>query len=125
MTHKKTIMIIDDQRSTRIMLSHYLGAQYEVIQRECAKDAVETLQKGVKADVIISDILMPEMDGLEFLVAYQKQQKGNASPVIILSGVENSAERLKCFKNGARDFLVKPFNPEELDFRIRNVLATN
>ena len=116
-------MIIDDQQSTRMLLAHFLGNYYTVVQKSSAKDALEGLCNGEEADVIISDILMPEMSGIEFLTAFSKEQHLKRPPVIVLSSVENSAERLKCFKQGARDFVVKPFNPEELHVRIKNLLA--
>jgi CheY-like chemotaxis protein len=123
MARKKTILIIDDQPSTRLLLSHYLGTYYNVVEKSGAQDALEYLCNGPETDVIISDILMPGMTGIEFLNTYQKQRHLKISPVIVLSSVENSAERLKCFKHGARDFVLKPFNPEELHVRIKNVLT--
>ena len=123
MARKKTILIIDDQPSTRLLLAHYLGNYYNVVEKSGAQDALEYLGSGPETDVIISDILMPGMNGIEFLNLYQKQRHLKISPVIVLSSVENSAERLKCFKHGARDFVTKPFNPEELHVRIKNVLT--
>ena len=123
MARKKTILIIDDQPSTRLMLSHFLGNYYNVVEKSGAKDALAYLECSTDPDVIISDLLMPDMSGIEFLNHYQQQQHLKTSPVIVLSSVENSAERLKCFKHGARDFVTKPFNPEELYVRIKNVLT--
>jgi len=123
MVRKKTVLIIDDQPSTRLMLAHFLSNQYNVVEKAGAKEALEYLGNGAGTDVIISDILMPGMTGIEFLTLYQKQTHLKISPVIVLSSVENSAERLKCFKHGARDFITKPFNPEELQVRIKNVLT--
>ncbi len=116
-------MIIDDQPNTRLLLSHFLGNYYTIIEKAGAKEALESLNEGLNADLIISDILMPDMSGIEFLTVYQKQSHLKSTPVIVLSSVENSAERLKCFKYGARDFVIKPFNPEELHVRIKNLLA--
>lgn len=123
MVRKKTILIIDDQKSTRMLLTHYLGHQYNVVEKAGAKEALEYLNAQNGADIIISDILMPDMNGVEFLDAYKQQTKSKSSPVIVLSSVENSTERLKCFKHGASDFITKPFNPEELQVRISNVLT--
>jgi two-component system chemotaxis response regulator CheY len=119
---KKTILIIDDQQSTRLLLSYYLGNYYNVIERPGAREALDLLDKGVRPDAIISDILMPEMTGIDFLKVYQ--QKGiQKLPVIMLSSVENSSEKLKCFQFGARDYMMKPFNPEELRARLSNALS--
>jgi DNA-binding response OmpR family regulator len=65
---------------------------------------------------------MPEMTGIDFLRTYQKDKQEAMLPVLMLSSVENSSEKLKCFHFGARDYVVKPFNPEELLVRIKNLL---
>lgn len=115
-------MIIDDQQSTRKLLKHFLGHSYNVIEETNCKSALATLATGTHADAIVSDILMPEMTGIDFLRAIQKTS-ASAPPVIMLSGVENSSEKLKCFQFGAKDYITKPFNPVELRVRLKNVLT--
>ena len=122
---KKTVMIIDDQPAVRKLLSHYLGHFYNVIEKSCASDATEFLDRGEWADVIIADVMMPEMTGIEFLEDSKKRFGKSMPPVMMLSSVENSTEKLKCFSNGAQDYLVKPFNPEELRMRLDNLLIKN
>jgi CheY-like chemotaxis protein len=68
---KKQILIIEDQLSTRKLLCHYLSHFYGVVEKENAKDALQWLESGNKADAIVADILMPEMTGVEFLSALQ------------------------------------------------------
>ena len=115
----------DYRRSTKHKVDAFSlsGNYYNVVEKSGAKDALAYLECSTDPDVIISDLLMPDMSGIEFLNHYQQQQHLKTSPVIVLSSVENSAERLKCFKHGARDFVTKPFNPEELYVRIKNVLT--
>jgi DNA-binding response OmpR family regulator len=119
---KKTVMVIDDQLSTRKLLSNYLGNYFDVVEFENAKTALESMRTGNVPNVIIADILMPEMTGLDLLRNLQEGNSTATPPVIVLSSVENSSEKLKCFQLGARDYIVKPFNPEELRLRISNVL---
>jgi DNA-binding response OmpR family regulator len=119
---KKTVMVIDDQLSTRKLLSNYLGNYFDVVEFENAKTALESMRTGNVPNVIIADILMPEMTGLDLLRNLQEENSTVTPPVIVLSSVENSSEKLKCFQLGARDYIVKPFNPEELRLRISNVL---
>lgn len=114
-------MIIDDQKSTRLLLSHFLGRYFNVIERSSAREALDTLDESA-VDAIIMDVLMPEMTGIDFLRTYQKEKQDAMLPVLMLSSVENSSEKLKCFHFGARDYVVKPFNPEELLVRIKNLL---
>jgi len=118
---KKQILIIEDQVSTRKLLSHYLGNQFQVIEMENALDAIRWLSEGNFPNAIISDIIMPDSSGLEFLTQIKDTDQKNI-PVLMLSGVENSTEKLKCFKLGAKDYMVKPFNPEELMLRLNNLV---
>ena len=65
---------------------------------------------------------MPEMDGFSLLRHLKSSGLFEDIPVIILSSNDNSAEKIRCLKLGADDYLIKPFNPEELDIRIANIL---
>ena len=114
---KNQILIIEDQLSTRKLLSHYLGNFYDVIEKENSAEALKWLRKGNMPKAIVADILMPEMTGIEFL-SELKNLDFLVPPVIMLSSVENSLEKMKCFNLGARDYMVKPFNPEELLVRL-------
>lgn len=119
---KKTIMIIDDQPAVRLLLSHYLGHFFNVIEESDAYKAFEYLNGPNTLDALIVDVMMPGLGGIEFLESVQKKFGKNMPPVMMLSGIKNSNEKLKCFKNGAKDYLVKPFNPEELMLRLSNLV---
>jgi DNA-binding response OmpR family regulator len=118
---KKQILIVEDQLSTRKLLSHYLGHFFDVIEKDNASDAIDWLKDGHKPNAIIADIIMPEMTGLEFL-SQLKSSKTDTPPILMLSSIQNSTEKMKCFHLGARDYVVKPFNPEELRIRINNLI---
>jgi lipopolysaccharide/colanic/teichoic acid biosynthesis glycosyltransferase len=100
-------MIIDDQASTRMLLTHYLGKFFNVIEKNSAKDAIECLKHGTPADAILADVLMPEMNGIEFLQASQTRFGTQMPRVLMLTSVENTTEKLKCFQFGARDYMIK------------------
>jgi len=119
---KKQILIIEDQLSTRKLLSHFLSNYYQVIETEDATEALTLLSNGFKPDVIVSDLIMPGTSGLEFL-KQMKDLEFETIPVMMLSGVENSHEKMKCFNLGAKDYMVKPFNPAELQVRLSNMIA--
>jgi DNA-binding response OmpR family regulator len=118
---KKQLLIIDDQAATRKLLGHYLGNAYDVITMDSMLAAISWLDQGNEPDAIVADIIMTEMSGIEFL-SYLHSNGRSMPPVMMLSGVENSSEKLKCFNLGVRDYLVKPFNPEELRMRILNLI---
>jgi len=119
---KKKILVIDDEITILKLLQHYLSAYYEVIVMPDGNHAFAWMHQGNVPDMIVADLQMPEMNGYDFLSQIKSSGFFRETPVIILSSIDNSAERIKCLKTGARDYVVKPFNPEELHLRIRNII---
>lgn len=110
---RQKILIVDDEKSIRLLLENFLSKNYDVESKADGVDALEWLEDNLP-DLIIGDIQMPNMDGYLFLEKVRQRGFTKHSPVIMLSGVESSKERIKCYRLGAQDFLAKPFNPEEL-----------
>jgi DNA-binding response OmpR family regulator len=110
---KNKILIVDDEQSIRLLLENFLSKNYEVISKSDGLQALEWLE-GNLPDLIICDLQMPILDGYDFLEKIRQRGFTKHTPVIMLSGVESSKERIKCYQIGAQDFLAKPFNPEEL-----------
>ena len=73
-------------------------------------------------DLVVADLNMPELNGFEFIQRVHESGFFVDLPLIVLSGEESSSERIRCLKLGANDYLIKPFNPEELALRIENLL---
>ena len=110
---KNKILIVDDEKSIRLLLENFLSKTYDVESKSDGIDALEWLE-GNLPDLIICDIQMPNMDGYLFLEKVRQRGFTKHTPIIMLSGVESSKERIKCYRLGAQDFLAKPFNPERL-----------
>ena len=119
MKHK--ILVIDDEKMIRLLLENFLSEKYEIISKNDGQEALEWLE-GHLPDLIICDIQMPNMDGYQFLKMLRQRGYTKHTPVLMLSGVESSKERIKCYQLGAQDFLAKPFNPEELEEVIKKNL---
>jgi DNA-binding response OmpR family regulator len=119
MKHK--ILIIDDERSIRLLLESFLAKNYEVVSKSDGMEALNWLETNLP-DLIICDVQMPNMDGYQFVEKVRQRGYTKHTPIIMLSGVESSKERVKCYRLGAQDFLAKPFNPEELEEIIRKNL---
>ncbi len=115
---KKKILVVDDEITIRTLLEKFLSNQYEVAAMADGQEALTWLQGGNIPDLMLVDLEMPGMDGLELLKQVKSSGFFNAIPVMMLSGVDSSAERVKCLKAGALDFMIKPFNPEELSIKI-------
>ncbi len=119
MTRK--LLAVDDEKAILMILNFVFGKKYEVIQKTNGKEALEWMQQGNIPDVIIADMNMPELNGYEFITQIRSSGYFRDVPLIMLSGNESSADKIKCLKAGADDYLVKPFNPEELEARIENI----
>jgi two-component system chemotaxis response regulator CheY len=119
---KKTLLALDDELSILKILDFYFGKTYNVISKTDGNSAVEWMQQGQLPDVIVADVNMPDMNGMEFIAQIRTSGFFKDIPLIMLSGNEGTADKIKCLKAGADDYLVKPFNPEELEARITNIL---
>jgi two-component system, chemotaxis family, chemotaxis protein CheY len=118
----KKVLIVDDEATILKLLNHYLSTYYSVTVMSDAMQALLWMQEGNIPDAIVADIQMPNMGGDAFLDQIKASGFFKDIPVIMLSGLENSTERIKYLKMGARDYVVKPFNPEELYLRIKNLI---
>jgi DNA-binding response OmpR family regulator len=111
---KKKILVVDDETSICLLLENFLSLDYDVITISNGEEALVWLE-GNLPDLIISDIQMINMDGFEFLTKVRKRGFTKHTPFVMLSARAESKERIKCYQLGAQDYLIKPFNPEELE----------
>lgn len=110
----KTIMVVDDSASMRRVVGITLkGAGYEVIEGCDGQDALSKL-KGQKVHLIISDVNMPVMDGITFLKSVKQMPAYKFTPVIMLTTESEDAKKREGQAAGARAWVVKPFQPEQL-----------
>ena len=113
------ILIVDDDEGIRSLVKKYLNEKnYLITTASNAEKAYEKI-KIVKFDLIILDIMMPGKSGLDFLKEYKKDIN---TPVILLTAKGEPIERVEGLEMGADDYLPKPFEPKELDLRIRNII---
>ena len=116
------IVVVEDEMTMQLVLKKYLANQYEVEIFKDGIDAMAFLQKGNIPDLIISDLNTPVMGGLDLTKQLKASDLFKNIPIVILSGEESSEMIIKCLEAGADDYLVKPFNPKELEARLRVVL---
>ncbi|OIP02188.1 MAG: two-component system response regulator [Bacteroidetes bacterium CG2_30_33_31] len=121
---KKKLMAIDDEKSIRFILESTFKSDYDIISWDNGLDALNDLQSGNLPDLIICDIEMPQMDGFEFITQVRASGFFDDIPLIMLSGKEDSKDKVRCFETGADDYLLKPFNPKELKARISRRLKS-
>ena len=119
--NRKKVLIVDDKEQIAKILYAYLQADYDChyVQKP---QAIEWLSRGNMPDLIISDIRMPEMRGDEFLAYLKLNELFKQIPVVMLSSEDSTSERIRLLEEGAEDYIVKPFNPQELKIRIKKIL---
>lgn len=110
----KTVMIVDDSSSLRQVVSMALkGAGYETIEACDGKDALAKLT-GDKVHLIISDVNMPNMDGITFVKEVKKHPKYKFTPVIMLTTESQEGKKAEGQAAGAKAWVVKPFQPQQM-----------
>jgi DNA-binding response OmpR family regulator len=115
----KTILIVDDKRSVQVMLKDYLGESgFRTVTADNGREAL-FVARHEKPDLILLDIMMPEMDGYDFLRLYRRERD---TPVILLTARVEETDKVVGLELGADDYVTKPFGMAELVARIRAVL---
>ncbi len=120
----KKLLIVDDSPSTRNALHQILeksGFFSSIVEAENGAKALDILLKD-QVDFVISDVNMPTLDGFKLLSAIRDQPKYHDLPVIFLTVRKDSLDKIKGLESGANDYIIKPFDPEELLARVNNLI---
>ena len=121
-TDRTKILAVEDDSYMQLIIKKFLSKAYDVEVCPTAMDALSYIQNGNIPDLIISDLNTPNLSGLELVAQLHASDFFKSIPIIILSGEDSSDTRIKCLDSGADDFIVKPFNPAELEARVRAIL---
>jgi DNA-binding response OmpR family regulator len=122
MKDHKRLLLIDDDPNLILLVKDYLEFRgYEVVTAENGREALEILEQDIP-DMIICDVMMPEMDGYTFVEQVRQTERTSWIPVLFLSAKGQSADRVKGLNKGADVYMVKPFEPEELVAQVESSL---
>ncbi len=124
MKKRKTILLIEDNKSLRVLMNHLLSKWYRVISRTNGLDAMGWLAKGNTPDLILLDLEMPEMTGKDFLEGLQSSGFYKDIPVIIISGNKQCTSTADQAIN-VQKYFEKPFDPELLRETIEYIFDDN
>lgn len=117
-----TILLVDDDDVVRDVLAENLSTQgFEILQSTNGEDAV-ALAIQQRPDMIISDIVMPRMDGWDFCHTLRMIPSTKSIPFIFLTSLDKTPDKILGIKLGADDYLTKPFSPEEVVFKVKAIL---
>lgn len=122
MNQRIKVLVIDDEPSTRKILEHFLSKEFDVTLKNDGMEGMRWVESENDIDFIIVDLNMPNLNGKEFIKVIRSSNLYCDLPIIILSGTDESKERIECLNLGADDFMLKPFNPMEVHAKIKAIL---
>ena len=116
---KKLILVVDDEPKIANLVRGYLEQEgYQVVSASNGREALFAARDS-KPDLIVLDLMMPEMDGWEFMRLHRQER---STPIIMLTARIDDIDKIAALETGADDYLTKPFSPRELVARVRAVL---
>jgi signal transduction histidine kinase/DNA-binding response OmpR family regulator len=119
---KETILIVEDNMDVRNLIRHGLEMHYNILEASTGKEGVDiALEKSV--DMVVSDVMMPLMSGVELCHLLKNDERTSHLPIILLTARADHESKLEGLSTGADDYVVKPFNMQELQARISNLIA--
>ena len=117
--NKSTVLIVDDERMDIITLTQILSPDYTIYAVKDGKEAIGRAEEFMP-DVILLDIIMPEMDGFEVIAALKESEKTRDIPVIFITGLGATGDEERGLSQGAADYIVKPFKTDIVKLRVQN-----
>ena len=118
---KNSILIVDDEKSNIVALMHILSPAYTIYASRGGQDAIEAAHEFMP-DVIMLDVIMPDMDGYDVIKALKSSEKTRDIPVIFITGLSDVYNEKKGFDLGAADYINKPFNRAIVELSVENQL---
>jgi len=117
-------LVVDDERDFRHLMSMFLARSGLPVEVEAVANAAEALRHidACLPDIILLDVMMPEMDGIELCRRLRADERTRDVPVLMLTALDEAADRTRGFLAGADDYLAKPFDRGELLARVRRIL---
>src|SRR5690606_6994921 len=119
---KPVLLLVEDNEDFRFYLKDNLKLKYQILESRNGKEAWQVILQTVP-DLIVSDVMMPEMDGMELCRLVKRDQRTSHIPVILLTARSTEEQRVEGYETGADDYVTKPFSFEILQARIKNLIA--
>ena len=125
MANKKLLIVEDDPRNIFSLTVYFEDRDVDIFTAENGKIALDILNDDPGMDLVLMDIMMPEMDGYEAMTEIRKQDRFKKLPIIALTAKAMKDDQKKCLDAGANAYLSKPVNIDELELSLKRWLYTN
>lgn len=123
-THKKLLLVVDDEPGVLLLLEHYLADSFDVVTAVNGAEALAWLRDGHVPDLVLSDIEMPVMDGYELLRSMREADATRDVPCMMVSGKNKNLHYLQAMRLGAEGFIGKPFTADEINRKLMRFAET-
>ena len=111
----KTVLVVDDSPTMRQMVAFTLtSAGYQVVEAGNGKEAVGKVNGGAKPDLVVTDLNMPEMDGITFVKTVKQHPSYRFTPILMLTTESDAGKKQEGQAAGAKAWMLKPFQPEQM-----------
>jgi len=123
MNLKRKVLVVEDNRINRMILSGILASEYQVLEAENGQEALNVLKEcGEEISLILLDILMPVMDGYTFLSHVKADPAYSSIPVIVITQSDGESDEVTALSHGAADFVAKPYKPQVILHRVASII---
>ncbi|MCL2006033.1 MAG: response regulator [Planctomycetaceae bacterium] len=119
---KHSVLVVDDTNLSIMVLTHVLSREYVVYAARSGKDAIKSALENLP-DVILLDVMMPDMDGYTVIDELKKSEKTKNIPIIFITGLNKPGDEERGLAAGAADYITKPYSPATIRLRVQNQIA--
>jgi len=118
---REIVLVVEDNYDLRKYIARNLEPFFQVVESENGRTGLEKAVD-IIPDMLITDLMMPEMDGMELCKNMKENERTCHIPIVVLTAKADRDSKMNCLESGADDFIVKPFDMEELQVRVRNLI---
>ncbi|MBQ7599423.1 MAG: EAL domain-containing protein, partial [Clostridia bacterium] len=119
---KRRVLVAEDEYINRILLENILKDDYDVIMVSDGEEALDVMKSSHKPSIVLLDLQMPKLNGLELLRIMESDEELSRIPVLVQTSSQEHKDEIECLQLGAVDFVSKPYNPEVLKARVERVI---